>query len=380
MVSVEIWRVRRLLALLAAALAVHPVVAHAQQASGVLLESDASTPARGVLVRASDVRSGRVIASARTGDDGSFRVFVGRDSTRLEALRIGSRPERLMEMRASGDVSGLSFTLRTEPIVLPPVGTVRRTRCGTTAADAARLAATLFEQARTAMALHVGADTLLRAHSRWRRIALTADGQRELANQLADSLGVARGNPLTIVTSDLFRRGFFADGGQDLEWYYAPSAEFFLDERFLEDYCLYLAGDEAGSADEIGVGFLASRRRGVSQLQGTFWFTRDGLRLTRLTFQYDGLPRDALDGAPGGWMWYEPLPDGRWVTTRWQVRMPQLGVASQGRGPGGNPSTPRFTVWRPLTGIQVHSGELLSLQSVSGDTLYAGGESSSLRP
>lgn len=363
----------------AAIVALSPTAVLAQRASGVIVESDERTPASGVLVRASDARTGRVLASTRSSDDGSFQLVVGRDSVRLEGLRIGTRPVLLGAFRAQGDVAGLRFVMSSEPIVLPPVGTVRRTRCGTTAADAARLAATLFEQARTAMALHVGADTLLRAHARWRRIALTADGQRELANQLADSLDTARGSPLTIATSDLFRRGFFADGGQDLEWYYAPSAEFFLDDRFLEEYCLYLAGDEAGSADEIGVGFLASRRRGVSQLQGTFWFTRVGLRLTRLTFQYDGLPREALDGAPGGWMWYEPLPDGRWVTTRWQVRMPQMGVASRGERRGGQ-GTMTVTRWRPLTGIQVHSGELISLRSVSGDTLYAGSSSSSSRP
>jgi hypothetical protein len=363
----------------AAIVAFSPIALSAQRASGVIVELDERTPASGVLVRASDARTGRVLASTRSSDDGSFQLFVGRDSVRLDGLRIGSRPVLLGALRAQGDVAGLRFVMSTQPIELPPVGTVRRTRCGTTAADAARLAATLFEQARTAMALHIGADTSLQAHTRWRRIALTADGRGELANQLADSLGAARGSPLTIATSDLFRRGFFADGGRDLEWYYAPSAEFFLDERFLEDYCLYLAGDAAGSADEIGVGFLASRRRGVSQVQGTFWFKREGLQLSRLTFQYDGLPREALDGTPGGWMWYEPLPDGRWVTTRWQVRMPQLGVESRGQRPGGQ-GRMTFTLSRPLSGIQVHSGELVSLLSVSGDTLYAGRASSSPRP
>lgn len=351
-----------------------PSVMLAQQASGVLVESDERTPARGVLVRASDVRSGRVVATARSADDGSFRLFVGRDSIRLEGLRIGSRPVLLGEFRADGDLSGLRFAMRVQPIELPPVGTVRRTRCGTTATDAARLAATLFEQARTALALHVGADSSLQAHSRWRRVALTSDGRKELANQLSDSLGALRVDPLTIATTELFGRGFFVDGGQDLEWYYAPSAQFFLDERFLQDYCLFLAGDAAGAADEIGVGFLASRRRGVSQLQGTFWFTRDRLRLTRLTFQYDGLPRQALEGTPGGWLWYEPMRDGRWATTRWQVRMPQLGYRSVGRRPGGQ-GRYTVTVERPLTGIHVYSGELISL-SAAGDTLYVGTEAS----
>jgi hypothetical protein len=78
-------------------------------------------------------------------------------------------------------------------------------------------------------------------------------------------------------------------------------------------------------------------------------------------------------------MWYEPLPDGRWVTTRWQVRMPQLGVESRGQRPGGQ-GRMTFTLSRPLSGIQVHSGELVSLLSVSGDTLYAGRASSSPRP
>lgn len=340
------------------ALAGSAAVARAQHASGILIEDDEHTPARAVLVRATEVRSGKLIGSTRSLDDGTFRLRIGRDSVRLEALRIGVRPVQLAEVRAREDVTGLRFVLRAEPIRLPARGTVTRTRCDQTDRDAARLASTLFGQVVIALSNAVLSDSSLVSEARTRYIARTADEISTLVDRYADSSGAGVRGPVTRPVDALYRQGFLSTDFENRNQFAAPSVEFFLAERFLEDYCLFLAGDAAGGPDEVGVGFHSARRRGVAQLSGTFWLKRESLRLDRLTFGYDGIPREETSGKPEGYLEFAPLPDGRLITSRWQVRMPQIGVRSVSRR---NP--PSLTVERFLTGVSIHSGEVRLLAS-----------------
>lgn len=350
-----------------AALSGRAAVAHAQYAAGVLLEDDERTPARAVLVRATEVRSGKLVGSTRTFDDGTFRVRIGRDSVRLEALRIGVRPVQLVEVRAREDVAGLRFVLRAEPIRLPTRGTVSRTRCDQTNGDAARLASTLFGQVVVILSDVVLIDSTLVSETRARYIARTADEVSTLVDRFADSTSVGVRGRMTRPVEALYRQGFLWTDFEKRNQFAAPPAEFFLAERFLEDYCLFLAGDAAGGPDEVGVGFHSARRRGVAQLSGTFWLKRESLRLDRLTFGYDGIPREEASGKPEGFLEFAPLSDGRWIVSRWQVRMPQIGEKSVSRR---NP--PSFTMERFLTGVSIHAGEVRSLASGRG-LLFASG-------
>ncbi len=352
------------------ALAGSATIAHAQHASGILIEDDERTPARAVLVRATEIRSGKLLGSTRTLDDGTFRLRIGRDSVRLEALRIGVRPVQLAEVRTREDVTGLRFVLRTEPIRLPARGTVSRTRCDQTNSDAARLASTLFGQVAVALSNMVPDDSTLAIETRTRRIARTADEVSTLVDRVYDSTGVGLRGPMTRSVEALYRQGFLIVDPERRNQFAAPSTDFFLAERFLEDYCLFLAGDAAGGPGEVGVGFHAARRRGVAQLSGTFWLTREGLRLDRLTFGYDGIPREEASGKPEGYLEYAPLPDGRLIATRWQVRMPQIGIKSYGERRQGGTWT--HTVERFLTGVSIDAGEIQSLASATGAMFSSG--------
>jgi hypothetical protein len=344
-----------------AALTCSATIAQAQQATGILLEDDERTPARAVLVRATEVRSGKLLGSTRTLDDGTFRLRIGRDSVRIEALRIGVRPVQLAEVRTREDLVGLRFVLRSEPIRLPARGTVSRTRCDQTNSDAARLASTLFGQVVVALSNAVPNDSALEIETRYRWIARTADEVSTLVDRVSDSTGVGLRGPVTRPVDALYRQGFLSIDIEKRNQFAAPSVEFFLAERFLEDYCLFLAGDAAGGPDEVGVGFHSARRRGVAQLSGTFWLKRESLRLDRLTFGYDGIPREEASGKPEGYLEYAPLPDGRLIVSRWQVRMPQIGVKTlRVRNP---PST---TIERFLTGVSIHAGEVRSLTLNTG--------------
>jgi hypothetical protein len=344
------------------ALASSATIAQAQYATGILLEDDSQTPARAVLIRASEIRSGKVLGTTRTLDDGSFRLRIGRDSVRIEALRIGVRPAQLVEVRTRDDLVGLRFVLRSEPIRLPARGTVSRTRCDQSNSDAARLASTLFGQVLVALSNTLPDDAALSSETRTRRIARTADEVTTLVDRTYDSTGVGLRGPMTRPVDALYRQGFLSVDFERRNQFAAPSADFFLAERFLEDYCLFLAGDAAGGPDEVGVGFHAARRRGVVQLSGTFWLTRDGFRLNRLTFGYDGVPREEATGRPAGCLEYAQLPDGRMLAARWQVRMPQVATKTITRR-GQSAAT---TVERFLTGIDINAGEVRSLTTPTG--------------
>jgi hypothetical protein len=333
-----------------------------QEVVGVLLEEDGTTPARGVLVEARHAVTMIRIATALTGQNGEFRIHVGRDSVRLRALRVGLRPVVLLESRGEGGaVRSLRFTLPREAIELPARSAVAATNCEAQSAQSARLASTLFEQALSALLLTVPGDSTLTVRVRTRRRAWTADERQLLADKSVDSIVSAPAGPETRPAERLFRDGFQVTAMDRSLLYLAPSAEFFASERFLQDYCLFDAGTRNDNRDLIGVGFHPARRRsGVARISGTFWLHRETLALDRLAFGYEGLPPEAMQGRPSGSIDFAPAADGRWAAVAWEVRMPQLRTTTTMRR-----SDRRVEVVRELSGITVISGELVDSRNQS---------------
>lgn len=349
-------RIPRCAAAIALGLGLATGAAGAQDVVGVLLEEDGVTPARGVLVEARHALTMIRIATVLTGQNGEFRISVGRDSVRLRALRIGLRPVVILESRGgSGELRPVRFVLPREAIELPARSAVAATNCEAQSAQAARTAATLFEQALAALLLAESGDSGRTVRVRTRRRAWTADERQLLSDKSADSSVSAPAWPLTRAADQLFRAGFQVDAPDRTRQYLAPNAEFFADGRFLQDYCLYDAGERRDNGDVIGVGFHAARRRsGVVRLSGRFWLRRGTFALDRLEFSYEELLPEMTPGKAGGWISFARSGDGRWAASLWEVRMPQLSVRTtywrQSR---------RSEVVRSISGIVVHSGEVL---------------------
>lgn len=328
----------------------------AQQVSGTVVAADGRAPASAVLLRAVRVPSREVVAEARTGADGAFRLVIGPDSVEIYALRLGSRPALLLALRSAPEgVSGIRLVFKPEPVVLPSVDTRSTTRCGGLPGDASGRAATLFDQALTMFALIPSADSTLRVRARWRRVVLTGDGAGELSDRSADSSALGLPAPLNRPAEQLFRSGFLATTQDGDDTYFAPSAAFLSSSRFLRDYCLFLRENDPEHAGMIGVGFHPARRFGATvQVSGVIWFRAGDLLPLRLSFGYVGLPPEEASGQPGGWVDFAALRDGRWAMVRWEVRMPQVGEVFEyrRRNPQAQPSR---VVIRRLDRIHVHS-------------------------
>jgi hypothetical protein len=104
--------------------------------------------------------------------------------------------------------------------------------------------------------------------------------------------------------------------------YAAPDADVLLSDRFLEQHCFRLRSTGAPGPGLIGLAFEPMRGRRVPDVQGVLWVDRASAELRLLEFQYTRAPVRGPRGVPGGRMEFERLPDGRWITSAWVIRMP----------------------------------------------------------
>jgi hypothetical protein len=151
--------------------------------------------------------------------------------------------------------------------------------------------------------------------------------------------------------------------------YHAPDAIVALTDEFVADHCFRLVAHSPHSDDLIGVAFVpTSSRRGLREIEGTFWLKRSTSELQRLEFRYTNLGEQASQANPGGVVEFTPLVDGLWVVTRWSIRMPQTAV----RGSRSSDGTSRVTQAKTLLylrAVQVAGGEVLSA-SRAGRVVY----------
>lgn len=304
-------------------------VAEAQELSGRLVQGDGVTPARAVLVRVERVGDSTMVASALATADGTFRMAVGTDSLRVLVLRVGFLPQRLGEMRLrDGERRQLSAVLVDAPVDLPRVVSTGaggcRERNGAENGGAALILSQALIALRTARAAE--GDTAISLRLRTTREVWPPGEERLLEIVRREHLtGVAS---LAFSTSeDLYEAGFVQANSQGTVVYRAPSLEFFLDERFTKEYCIFRSSRADLPSDVIAVGFRPVRaRRGIVQIEGELIVRSADVRLDRLWFKYSGLPGLEASVAPGGWMEFTQLDFGVWLMTRWELRMPRVGT------------------------------------------------------
>src|SRR4029079_7463122 len=124
-----------------------------------------------------------------------------------------------------------------------------------------------------------------------------------------------------------------ADGGGTT--FFAPDADVLLSERFASAHCFHLREPPRESPSLIGVGFTPAReRRDLSDIEGTVWLDRGVRELQVLEFAYTNQPDAALPAEPGGRVEFWRVAGGRWLVSRWNLRMPQLGARSNRTGDG----------------------------------------------
>lgn len=303
--------------------------AHAQSVTGSFVDAGGA-PIPSARVSLQD-ESGRVVHAALTDASGRFTLRapaagryvlrgerIGYASTVSEPLQIGAGEQ------ASHRLVGIGQRVLLEAVVVaaearcaPRPGTSQETAVvwgevrkaldvvsATTGDQRARFAVELFERE-----VESPSGTV------------TADQRRRVE-------GMARKPFVTVDPEILSTVGFIERVGEGYT-YAAPDADVLLSDRFLEEHCFRLRATGAPSPGLIGLAFEPVRGRRVPDVQGVLWVDRASAELRLLEFEYTRAPIRGPRGVPGGSMEFQRLPDGRWITSSWVIRMPVEAARTQ---------------------------------------------------
>ncbi len=295
------------------------------------ISTAAGQPLGGALVAIAD-SAGMVVARTVTAPTGRYAVFVpGPGEWVLEVAAIGFTPRRERGI-VVGDATVVRDLVLTErPFELPDL--VSRQAGVACRADPASASTVLrlLDEATTALGL-------VEATIDSRRLEFVVESrQLRLGTAPGDTLrqtttSRARASwPLTSAEPTLLERvGFVHDPGglapavgyDDASGpiYYGPDLAVLAAPWFVASHCFELS--PATTGDSLVVRFTPQRVEGRVELAGELVFDRASLALRHLRFRYVGLPAWVPPLGAGGEVTFERLPDGLWMTRRWELRAP----------------------------------------------------------
>jgi hypothetical protein len=104
--------------------------------------------------------------------------------------------------------------------------------------------------------------------------------------------------------------------------FYAPDAEVFQDDGFLETHCFRLS-EEAEEGDVLGLAFEPIPSRDLADVEGVLWLDRASSELRSIQYTYTNLEYNLQTIHPvGGTVEFMPLPSGAWIVHRWHISVP----------------------------------------------------------
>ncbi len=355
-----------------------PRFAPAQEVFGTLRREDTGMPSQGTIVVAERLSDGATIARAVTGARGTWRLRVSTDRLVIRALRIGFEPHVLDTLQlAEGTQRELNVTLPGTSVVLPTVRSAADSRCRVRP-DSASLVAKIFHEARTALtaSLLITPDGPVRSRVRITDELWPADESKLIEVQHREYYAASLRPFRTASVDSLLEFGFVTRHRESFALvrpasdvavdYRVPSVDLIVDDRFLADYCLYLADERADRPDLIGVGFRPARNKRITQIEGTLWLDRSTSALQRMEFGYAGLDGSERRIKPGGWLEFTRLETGLWFVNRWALRVPAIGSWIESRG-----ATTLRIILRDVPLVRV-SGEVLDI-AVDARTVFTAG-------
>ncbi|MCE9601818.1 MAG: hypothetical protein K8S21_06330 [Gemmatimonadetes bacterium] len=340
--------------------------ASAQQLTGTVYRGEPRSPVAGVVLLAESPLGDTVLTRTITGSRGQFTLAVRAGEVRVRALRIGYRPAVLGTFSlAPNESRSVTLLLPENPLVLQAVTLRASSRCDVVG-KAGETVASLFDEARKALVatqLRPAEDrpTALVALSN-RSTTLTGEPLVDVQHRLISGRSV---RPFQAVPlEDIERRGFVVEEDGSL-LFRAPDAPVLLSDAFAASHCLQLVEGAGMPAGWIGIGFRPVRiTRPLVDVTGTLWMDRTTFELQRLDFEYAGLASGFVRAGLGGAVHFARLPDGSWIESRFELRMPRLRMLPSVRGRAAFPI---------LEGLERTGGEVLSMRVA--DTLIFQGDS-----
>lgn len=307
-------------ALLALALAAPPL--QAQIVRGVVSEESTSTPVEGAMVILQEL-DGTLVRRVLTDAEGAFIAKADHPGVyRITVDRIGY--ESLTTDRFGVPVDGTfqRVTVPIRPVELTGISVEGSRRCELRA-ERGEATARVWEEARKA--LEAAAWTLSSGAYRYTLLqyerTLEPNQRTILAEQRRFVRSTGQAPYVSAPVEQLVTEGFIRENPNRTLTYFAPDAEAFLADAFLDTHCMRLQEVKDG---RVGLEFQPVGGRRMPEIRGTLWLDAATATLQRLDFTYINLPRDHNAGVPGGEVVFGRLPNGTWIVRDWSIRMPIL--------------------------------------------------------
>lgn len=311
----------RLLAAVLLALAVARP-ACAQSVSGRFVDADGSpVPAARVVLQD---ESGRAVHAALTDADGRFALRApapGRYVVRGERIGyVSSLGEPLV--LGAGEQVTQRLVAAPRRVVLDAVVVTARSRCAPGVGGSPETAAVWEEVRKMLDVVSATRDQLSEFAVELFERELDRSTEAVFLQHRRQVRGVARQPFVPVDPERLATVGFVERDGEAAFLYAAPDADVLLSDRFLEQHCFRLRLMDAPAPGLIGLAFEPVPGRRVPDVEGVLWVDRASAQLRLLEYGYTRAPMRGPRGVPGGRMEFARLPDGRWITSAWVIRMP----------------------------------------------------------
>lgn len=320
------------------------------------------TPIPGVVVQLLDSTS-TIVSRMLSDERGMYRLRAPRGGTyRLATRRIGfvpsiSRPFVLVD----GEITEQPLPLDGIAISLDTVRVKSvRGACGKTDVAAAEVRA-VWEQARTSLMAteaSLSGRAISAALLNYQRTR-NADGTHVLQSlEMLEVDSVAQ--PWVSQSFDELERIGYVQNGKESTAYRAPGLDVLISDAFSAKHCFRVV--YPADTTRIALSFEPAKpRKGISELTGVLSLDRRTAELRSLDFGYTNIGALLDEAGAGGRMEFVALRDGSWAISRWNIRMPIVGL-----GQLINRSRSSLAI----TSTEIGGGDLLVARR-GADTLWA---------
>ena len=314
---------RALVALVLSLAALAPS-ATGQVVRGSIRDGVSDAPLGGTIVSVL-LESGGRVAAGFSDERGMYALRIPVPGTyRVRVERIGYDAHTTAAFAvAAGETVGREVRLMPKPQVIATVKVAGDRHCAANAEDG-MAAVNVWEDLRAAL----GATVLtglerqirLRYETFKRRLDVRA---REIHREAVEGETLGGMVFTSFPPDDLARDGYVVISGRGVI-FRGLDAHVILAPSFLESHCFRPAPKHATNDSLVGLAFEPIRRRGIVDVRGTLWLNRWNRELVSIDFTYDPLSLGVRTDGVGGRIEFGRLASGRWIVSRWWIRMPRI--------------------------------------------------------
>ena len=333
-----------------------------QEVRGTVLEAGTEVPVEGAMVLLFE-QEGRRVGGVLTAANGFFRMFVPEPGRyRIRVDRIGYENTDTEPFAVPAGTSVLRrIETQVRPVQLAGLEVRGEGRCELRPEEGATTAV-VWDEARKALAAATWTAERELYRFAWTRYEreLSADGRRVLEEERTYDRRFTSRPFVAADPEQLAERGFVETPTFGTWRYYAPDADVLLSDAFLDTHCFRLQRTERNDEQLIGLSFEPIPGRRVPEVKGVLWLDQSTARLRSIEFGYVNLHSEVRGQYGGGEVILAELPNGTWIVTEWEIRMPSFVVEQDSRG------RPRRTV---VTGYRSAGAVVQRATTATGATV-----------